>query len=143
MKRSAMKRWQRNKGFSLIEILLAVGVLGVGMLFIAGVFPVAIRFSQIACERSIGAVAADEAFATVRLYAASKVQWLNLSDKSFVYFKDYTVFGATKYISDNDLTYPSASGMAANEKRYNWSAICRISDANDLSGPVQVVVESE
>ncbi len=30
--------------------------------------------------------------------------------------------------------------MAVAGKRYNWYAICRISDANDLSGPVQVVV---
>ena len=58
-----------NKGFSLTECLLAIGILAVGMLFIAGVFPVGIHFTTVATERTIAAVVADEAFAKIRLYA--------------------------------------------------------------------------
>jgi len=48
---------------------MAVGILGVAMIFIAGVFPVGLRFSTITTERSIAVVVADEAFAKLRLYA--------------------------------------------------------------------------
>ena len=60
-----------NNGFSLIEVLLAVGIIAVGMLFIAGVFPVGIHFTTIASERTIAAVVADEAFAKIRLYGVA------------------------------------------------------------------------
>ena len=43
----------RRDGFSLTEVLLAVGILAVGMLFIASVFPVSIYFTTVATERTI------------------------------------------------------------------------------------------
>jgi Tfp pilus assembly protein PilV len=65
-----MRKWHNsNDGFSLTEVLLAIGTLAVGMLFIAGVFPVGIHFTTIASERTIAAVVTDEAFAKIRLYA--------------------------------------------------------------------------
>ena len=48
---------------------MAVGIMAVGMVFIAGVFPVGIHFTTIATERTIAAVVADEAFAKIKLYA--------------------------------------------------------------------------
>lgn len=67
-----MRNGRHNKsGFSLTEVLLAMGTLVVGMIFVAGVFPMAIQLTTIATERSIAAVAADEAFAKVRLYGVN------------------------------------------------------------------------
>ena len=57
-------------GFSLAETLIALGILAVGMLFIAGVFPVAIRLTTISAERTTAAVVAEEAFAKVQLYGS-------------------------------------------------------------------------
>lgn len=61
---------RRHKGFSLTEVLLSLGTLAIGMMFIAGVFPVGIHFATVTTERSIAAAAADEAFAKIRLTAA-------------------------------------------------------------------------
>ena len=65
-------------GFSLTEVLLAVGILAVGMLFIAGTFLVGIHFSTIATEQTIAAVASDEAFAKIKLYG------VNLNDPNWL-----------------------------------------------------------
>ena len=64
-----MAKLCKNRGFSLTEVLIAVGILAVGMIFIAGVFPAGIYLTTIATERTIAAVAADEAFAKIKIYA--------------------------------------------------------------------------
>ncbi len=64
-----MKPKNIQPAFSLTEMLLAIAALAVGMLFIAGAFPVAIHFSTRSTEQSIAAAVADEAFATIKLYA--------------------------------------------------------------------------
>ena len=55
-------------GFSLTEVVIAIGLLAVGMLFIAGSFPVSVHFTTVATERTIAATVADEAFAKIKLY---------------------------------------------------------------------------
>ena len=46
MREDCLMRSNRlHKGFSLAEVLMAVGVLAVGMMFIAGSFPVGIHFA--------------------------------------------------------------------------------------------------
>ena len=64
-----MKKLHNRNGFSLTEVVLSVGTLAIGMIFIAGVFPAAIHFTTIATERTVAAIVADEAFAKTRLYA--------------------------------------------------------------------------
>lgn len=65
--KSVVKNIKKN-GFSLTEVLLGMGILAVGMLFIAGVFPVGLHYSTVSTERTTAAVVADEAFAKIRLY---------------------------------------------------------------------------
>ena len=47
---------------------MAVGTLAIGMTFIAGTFLTGIFFSTLSTERTIAAVAAEEAFAKVQIY---------------------------------------------------------------------------
>ena len=47
---------------------MSAGILAIGFVLIAGAFPVGARLTGIATERSIAAVAADEAFAKIQLY---------------------------------------------------------------------------
>jgi prepilin-type N-terminal cleavage/methylation domain-containing protein len=101
----------RKRGFSLTEVLLAVGILAVGMLFIAGTFLVGIHFSIIATEQTIAAVAADEAFAKIKIYGVN-VGGLSTNQQ--------TPFTS---IDPNEFAYPSTSTVA--EKQYYWSALCR------------------
>ncbi|MCK4960320.1 MAG: prepilin-type N-terminal cleavage/methylation domain-containing protein [Planctomycetes bacterium] len=58
----------RNSGFSLTEVLISAGILAVGFMLIATVFPVGIHLTALSTERNIGATAADEAFAKLMIY---------------------------------------------------------------------------
>ena len=132
-------------GFSLTEVLLAIGVLTVGMIFIAGVFPVAIHFTTIATERTTAAIVADEAFAKVRLYAIGDsntaidddIDLSNIEPNELKDFNDSDIFPATTDIDANEFTYPSDTNIDISKKQYFWSALCR--RIND-SSVVQVTV---
>ena len=90
---------QFARGFSLTEVLLAVGILAVGMMFIAGVFPVSVYFTTVATERSIAPIVADEAFAKIKLYGSIGIN---------------TVPGT-------EFSYPSTPTADPNSKQYWWS----------------------
>jgi prepilin-type N-terminal cleavage/methylation domain-containing protein len=109
-----------ERGFSLTEVLLAVGILAVGMLFIAGVFPVSIHFTTVAAERTIAATVADEAFAKIKLYG------INFSDADLRYDAQALYENiAPILISGAEFAYPSIPTTDPALKRYWWSAICR------------------
>lgn len=132
----------KNRGFSLTEVLLSVGVLAIGMIFIAGVFPVGIHYTTIAIEQTKAAIIADEAFAKVRLYAVGDpcdsgdgVRFSQLADDRLEDFNNTSIFPATDKIDLGEFTYPSASSDIS-QKRYCWSALCRLTSKYDsVSNP--------
>ena len=109
----------KHKGFSLTEVLMAVGIFSVAMIFIAGAFPVAIHFTTIASEQTIAAVVADEAFAKIRLYGINPADqnMLNSPTRQVPFYN----VRATD-IDPNEFAYPSDPAV---DKQYYWSAICR------------------
>ena len=141
----------KNSGFSLVEVLLAVGTLAVGMLFVAGVFPVALHFSIMATERSIAAVVADEAFAKIRLYAIGEpndvtddiklgiLKYNELHPDENEDFND--IIPAIETSNFNEFAYPSTITDLA-RKQYFWYALFRLDaeDSNSVSNLVQVTV---
>jgi hypothetical protein len=134
-----MRKGRRQEsGFSLTEVLLAVGTLAVGMIFIAGAFPVGIHFTTVATERTIAAVVADEAFAKVRMIAAgphpdapdlpliSDANFAFGESRSFrVVANDILMEGLPTLLPENVFGYPSLDEVGPEEKSYFWSAICR------------------
>ncbi len=132
---SAEPRATRH-GFSLTEVLIAVGILAVGMVFIAGVFPAGIYLTTIATERTIAAVAADEAFAKIRIYDVNlaSTQWQ--SPDPTIYCVDFNKVSSV-VIAPCEFEYPSAEMNEPNQ--YCWSALCR-REAPDPNRLVQVTV---
>ena len=126
-----MKSKQQYKGFSLTEVLLAVGILAIGMIFISGTFLTGIHFATIATERTIAAVAADEAFAKIRLYGVSLTNPNLLVDK-------LVPFEVLNPIAAEEFAYPSTKSLV--QKQYYWSALCRQVNSNPANRLVQVTV---
>jgi hypothetical protein len=119
-------------GFSLMEVLIAVGTLALGMLFIASVFPAGVYWTTVASERTISAVAAEDAFATIKLYG------LRFTDPNWS-GSGQTPLEAVSPISSYsyEYAYPS-DGVNLNLKKYWWSAICQKIDTNDVQVTVFV-----
>jgi type II secretory pathway pseudopilin PulG len=113
----------RKKGFSLTEVLLAVGTLAIGMLFIAGTFLAGIHFTTIATERTIAAVAADEAFAKIKLFGGIDTNWLSALRPA-----ECNDFSELVPLNPDEFAYPSTNTVF--DKQYYWSALCRRADPN-------------
>jgi prepilin-type N-terminal cleavage/methylation domain-containing protein len=111
-----------NKGFSLAEVLMALGILSIGMIFIAAVFPAGVQFATISTERTIAAVVADEAFAKINLYAKEYMNdSLPLYECGFFPMNNATPFNWPM----DEFAYPSDPNINIKEKIYCWSAIWR------------------
>ena len=58
-----------RRGFSFVEVLFAVMLLGIGFIMIAGVFPVAIEQTQITSNETAGALVARDAIRQIQAIA--------------------------------------------------------------------------
>ena len=119
---------QFARGFSLTEVLIAVGILAVGMLFIAGVFPVSIHFTIAATERTIAPVVADEAFAKSKIY-------LDGYDVSTIPNDSFAIL---VNLPPNEFSYPSTPSTEPYTKKYWFSAIFRRVSVSDVQAIVFV-----
>jgi prepilin-type N-terminal cleavage/methylation domain-containing protein len=124
----------RHKGFSLTEVLIAVGILAVGLMFIAGTFPVGIGLTTIAAERTIGAIAADEAFTKIRLYG------VNVGALSTEGMTDFNDVPGTLLPADTDRMFAYPSVDTGSSHSYYWSALCRRIDEDSRLVQVNVFV---
>lgn len=139
----------RQKGFSLAETLIALGVLTVGMLFIAGVFPVGIHFTYLSIDRTISACVADEAFAKVRLYMERALNDPCESASLEVFetehlrdFNDWFAEETDDYeLYWEDFAYPSIPSVNEVDKQYCWSALCRLIKSDSSVDPNEGIPE--
>jgi hypothetical protein len=138
-------------GFSLTEMLIATGIMAIGLVMVATIFPVGVKLTSLTTERTIGAVVADEAFAKIQLYGLRVfVNWPSAElagDNSnatystcndFMYtLNSYSASGGDG-IKDtwddsyfiiqqdwDDFLYPSTALPPGQERNYHWSALCR------------------
>ena len=77
-------RARRERGFTLTEILMAVGILGVGLTMVASIFPVAVDQSRRSRESTMAAMCARSVVAMMKARRDVVVPWcrLNAKDKT-------------------------------------------------------------
>ena len=122
-----MKTGARKKsGFSLVEVMIATGILTIGFAFIAGVFPVGIKLVASATETTMAPIVEQEAFAKIRLYGVDDsvlTAWPIDSGTGNPLTLVYGNAATTAAFNLDELDYPSA--VVTDDKNYSWSAICR------------------
>jgi prepilin-type N-terminal cleavage/methylation domain-containing protein len=134
-----MKRYVRQKGFSLVEVLMATGILAMGLMLVAMAFPVGVKLVSVSTERTIGDAAIGEAVAKMRLYgvrAFTDPNWSGVDPNTAC--TDYEVVCATD-LPANERYYPSLVPMPE-EKRYCWSILVRRADPNTNEVQTTVLV---
>jgi len=131
---------QRQNGFSLTEVLLAVGTLAIGMTFIGGTFLVAINFATVSTERTTAAVVANEAFAKVRLYGIDPADPNLFADRQTPFESLWpTLTPGRVAVPPDEFAYPSTR-TPIDDKQYFWSALCRRLGTNPTDRLIQVTV---
>jgi len=60
------KAYSRKEGFTLLEVLIAVAILGVGIIAVMGLFPNSLRQARAAAERNAAATAAGSELSRLR-----------------------------------------------------------------------------
>ena len=122
----------KKNGFSLTEVLLALGTLAIGMTFISGTFLAGIYLSTVSTEQTIASVVAEEAFAKVRLYGLGSAGQNPAVDRMTRYETLNTAIPADEF------AYPSTP--TESDKQYYWSALCRSVDSDPDNRLIQVTV---
>ncbi len=116
---------QRSSGFSLTEVMLAVGILAVGMVFIGGTFMAGILLTTVSSERTTAATIAEEALAKVQLHR------VNLNDPNLAFNRNAFFGSVSPYpVDPNEFAYPSTRTLS--DKQYFWSGLCRRSGASTV-----------
>jgi prepilin-type N-terminal cleavage/methylation domain-containing protein len=131
----------KHSGFSLTEVLMAVGILSVGMMFIATMFPVGIYLTGVAAERTMAAIVADEAFAKIQLYGID-LSDPDLDKPTVNTWLDYEAIAgiAGHGIDPNEFSYPSVDPAATGNRQYYWSARCKRLNPSDTEYLVTVFI---
>ena len=140
-----MKNRRLQNGFSLVEVMMATAILAVGIVMIAGTFPVAIFLTAASVEQTIAPIVADEAFAKMQLYRINTATTGtdNLPASTFI-SEDFNninmvkASGVGNQINDKEYLYPSDNNLT--DRVYDWSAICRRIYPNDSLVQVTVFV---
>lgn len=104
-----------RRGFSFVEVLFAVMILGIGFIMIAGVFPVAIAQTQTNGEESVGAALARSAasYLSTIPFSSYPGEWPGTAAND-VKRVDTTIFGVIR-----------GNVISPEDPRYAWVALYR------------------
>lgn len=138
-----MLRIIKQNGFSLTEVLIATAILAMGLMMIAMAFPVGVKLTSVATERTVGTVAANEAFAIFQLYSQDPdgaglvftgIDCMKVHDNNSVSLPEIVAsMPNTSFLkklnNDDLLNYPSIPGETG---KYHWSLLARRTDVTEL-----------
>ena len=131
MAKKNMKLKIKNNAFSLTEVLMAAGILCIGIMLVATMFPVAIYLTTVASERTMASIVADEAFAKMQLYG------MNVESGDQDTFTVYS-WRMEDEIDEIEFTYPSVDPQGGC-RQYSWAAVCK--KLNNDSGDMRYLVK--
>lgn len=132
-------------GFTLLEVLIAAVVIGLGLILVAMVFPVGIKLTTIATERTVGTLAVNEAVAKVQLWGFPPlVEWapeintpLNTPHTECILYpillrKRFPLLTDAQFnvLTDSEFVYPSAADGGTG--KYFTSVLCRALDGSQV-----------
>ncbi|MEN6384710.1 MAG: prepilin-type N-terminal cleavage/methylation domain-containing protein [Phycisphaerales bacterium] len=118
----------KNNGFSLTEVLMAVGILSIGIMLVATMFPAAIYLTTVASEKTMASIVADEAFAKMQLFGFKLRKEDQLRTTGFYRYweemQDGDNINNDFDVDPNEYIYPSLDGDSG-KPQYSWSALCK------------------
>jgi prepilin-type N-terminal cleavage/methylation domain-containing protein len=126
-----MKLEFKQNAFSLTEVLMAVGILSIGIMLIATMFPAAIYLTTVASEKTMASIVADEAFAKMRIYG---IQGSSMDPTGY----DNYWWNMKNFIDPNEFIYPSLDGNGG-KSQYSWAPLCK--KLNDDSSDSRYLVK--
>lgn len=89
---------QTAAGFSLIEVLAAIGILGVGLAMAMALFPVAVQFADTSAKSSLGSIICENGLNTVTL----RLTHASYDPNNFSQVSDKDRLYAAELIDPND-----------------------------------------
>ena len=76
-----MKTLKANQGFTLLEVLIALGILTIGVVAVMQIFPASLLQARIASERTITAELANSKLGHIRANSAAALFYNQVPDK--------------------------------------------------------------
>jgi prepilin-type N-terminal cleavage/methylation domain-containing protein len=106
-----------HAGFTLTEILMAVGILGVGLTMVAAVFPVAVDQSRRSAESTMAALCARSVSAYMRANRTQVLKWCrtNVKTKTAVMTGSVVPYPVRMY-NPNSFLYDEVTDKAGKKK---------------------------
>ena len=99
---SRRRRRRRGRGgFTLAEILIALGILAIGMSMVAAIFPAAMELNRISANSTLGTIICENGLALAEMVLTAEV--VDLSDNLEIYADDKKV----TYLTQLQQRYPT------------------------------------
>ena len=129
-----IKQLRQNEGFSPVEVLIAMGILAIGVMAVVRLFPAGLAFSRQAQEKTIAAELAENSLARMRMSGASNL--LGIAQAGSLYgdaaaFNAYDLGAGGRVNADGVV-----DGYAAAIRRVNGSgdqALVRVTFSVDMA----------
>src|SRR5271170_2325995 len=130
---SAPSALKSHRAFSLMEILFSIGILAVGLIMVAGIFPVAVKWTAENAQSTVGAVIAQNAFAVIK----SNIQSAQTDDQSpFNTYYQAGLWGSQPYaFGANQPDAPSAGAQPL----YYWTAFLQLGPGASAASGFQAI----